>query len=430
VVPGAERDLAGAPNGSPFAAPWTLRPGAVGATFEPSRPSTQEAPNVTAPTAQLPLTGIRVVELGHSVAAPYAGLVLAELGAEVVKVEKPDKGDDARGWGPPFHEGTATTFLALNRNKSSLTVDLRSKEQLARLADLIAEADVVVQNMKPGHAAKLGLGPDDLLKRNPRLIYTSIWAFGAKGPMAGLPGYDPLMQAFGGIMSVTGENGAPPVRVGTSIVDMGAGMWIVIGVLAALFRRAATGQGGRVDTSLFETALGWMFYHVPGFAATGEVPTRHGSGVAMIAPYQVFRACDGDIVIGAGNDRLFAKLARLLGHAEWADDPRYQTNGGRVVNRADICGRIQAIVATKPVAHWEAALRAADIPCAPVQGSDQVLAHPQTRAIEIVRKGAGSIEYFGLPLAFDGLRPGRNEPPPGLGQSKGMLEKGWGRRAE
>ena len=208
--------------------------------------------SVTVTPASLPLSGIRVIELGHSVAAPYAGLVLAELGAEVVKVEKPGKGDDARGWGPPFlttETGkVSTTFLGLNRNKASMSIDLRSEVEREKLRKLAAEADIVIQNLKPGHASELGLGPEELCKRNPGLIYSSIWAFGSKGPMSGLPGYDPLMQAFGGPMSVTGENGAPPVRSGTSMIDMGAGMWIVIGVLSALLKRQATGQGARVDT--------------------------------------------------------------------------------------------------------------------------------------------------------------------------------------
>ena len=384
------------------------------------------------PNAQnnLPLTGVRIIELGHSVAAPYAGLVLAELGAEVIKIEKPGKGDDARGWGPPFHDGVATTWLALNRNKSSVVVDLRNPAEREKLAALAADADVVIQNLKPGHASELGLGPEALMARNARLIYTSIWAFGAKGPMAELPGYDPLMQAFGGIMSVTGDEGRPPVRVGTSIIDMGAGMWIVIGVLSALLKRGVTGKGGLVETSLYETALGWMAYHVAGYAASGDVPKRFGSGVGMIAPYQVFSATDGDIVIGGGNDKLFGLIAGVLGHPEWASDPKYRTNGDRVVNRDDLCGRIQAIVGTKPVAHWEGVLRAKGVPCAPVQGMDQVLAHPQTHALDIVRGQAqNDIRYFGLPIAFDGARPERDEPAPALGDRTDILTSGWPKRS-
>ena len=383
--------------------------------------------------SSLPLAGIRVIELGHSVAAPYAGLVLAELGAEVVKVEKPGKGDDARGWGPPFHQTDAgrvsTTFLGLNRNKGSMVIDLRNEAEREKLRRLAAEADVVIQNLKPGHASELGLGPEDLCKRNPGLIYSSIWAFGSKGPMSSLPGYDPLMQAFGGPMSVTGENGAPPVRSGTSMIDMGAGMWIVIGVLSALLKRQVSGRGARVDTSLYETALAWMVYHLPGYSATGESPGRHGSGVAMIVPYQVFRASDGDIVVGAGNDNLYAKLCKLLGHPEWIEDPKFKSNGDRVVNRADICARIQAEIGKRTVAQWETALRGVDIPCAPVQDTGQVARHPQTEALGILRKGGDGLSYFGLPLLFDGERPGRNQDAPAHGDATGMLDGGWSRRA-
>lgn len=384
---------------------------------------------MTDAASSLPLAGIRVIELGHSVAAPYAGLVLAELGAEVVKVEKPGKGDDARGWGPPFiGEGSgrvSTTFLGLNRNKASMVIDLRSDAEREKLRQLAAEADVVIQNLKPGHATELGLGPEELCKRNPGLIYSSIWAFGSKGPMSSLPGYDPLMQAFGGPMSVTGENGAPPVRSGTSMIDMGAGMWIVIGVLSALLRRGKTGKGARVDTSLYETALAWMVYHLPGYAATGESPGRHGSGVAMIVPYQVFRGSDGDIVVGAGNDNLYAKLCKLLGHPEWIEDARFKTNGDRVLNRAAICGLIQTEFSKRTVAEWEKALRGVDIPCAPVQDTGQVARHPQTEALGILRKGANGLSYFGLPLLFDGERPSRNADAPPHGNATAMLTAGW-----
>lgn len=388
---------------------------------------------MTSHSPALPLAGIRVIELGHSVAAPYAGLVLAELGAEVVKVEKTGKGDDARGWGPPFlatdSGKVSTTFLGLNRNKASISIDLRSENEREKLRRLASDADVVIQNLKPGHAAELGLGAEELTKRNPRLIYSSIWAFGSTGPMAHLPGYDPLMQAFGGPMSVTGENGAPPVRSGTSMIDMGAGMWIVIGVLSALLNRQATGKGARIDTSLYETALAWMVYHLPGYAATGESPGRHGSGVAMIVPYQVFRGSDGDIVVGAGNDNLFARLCRVLGHPEWIDDPKFKTNGDRVVNRADICGRIQQVVSTRTVAEWEEVLRANDIPCAPVQDTGQVARHPQTKALGILREGGDKLSYFGLPLLFDGQRPARNQDAPPHGNATSMLDVGWSKRA-
>ena len=200
-------------------------------------------------------------------------------------------------------------------------------------------------------------------------------------------------------------------------------------MLSALLKRQVSGRGARVDTSLYETALAWMVYHLPGYSATGESPGRHGSGVAMIVPYQVFRASDGDIVVGAGNDNLYAKLCKLLGHPEWIEDPKFKSNGDRVVNRADICARIQAEIGKRTVAQWETALRGVDIPCAPVQDTGQVARHPQTEALGILRKGGDGLSYFGLPLLFDGERPGRNQDAPAHGDATGMLDGGWSRRA-
>jgi crotonobetainyl-CoA:carnitine CoA-transferase CaiB-like acyl-CoA transferase len=369
--------------------------------------------------AALPLAGIRVVELGSNVAAPYAGLVLAELGADVIKVERTGKGDDARGWGPPFHDGVGTIFQSLNRNKRSVTVDLGNAEQLARLRKLLVEeTDVLIQNMRPGQVEKLGLGAEALLTENPYLIHATIGAFGRAGPLSGRPGYDPLMQAFGGIMSVTGEAtaGRPPVRVGTSLIDMGSGMWVVIGVLSALLRRTETGKGGVVDTSLYETALGWMVYHVAAQAATGEDPRPQGSGSPYIAPYGAYRTGDSMLIVTAGNNSLFERLAAVVGHPEWPDDPRFHTNGDRVRNRAALEDLLTAALSVRTTAEWIPLIEAAGVPCAPIQSTGQVVGHPQTEALGIMRRSAdGALNFLGLPLSFDGVRPGRNEPAPGLG---------------
>jgi crotonobetainyl-CoA:carnitine CoA-transferase CaiB-like acyl-CoA transferase len=358
----------------------------------------------------LPLAGIRVVELGSNVAAPYAGLVLAELGADVIKVERAGKGDDARGWGPPFHEGVGTIFRALNRNKRSVAVDLGDAGQLAQLRRLLVEeTDVLIQNMRPGQVEKLGLGADVLLAENPRLIHASIGAFGNKGPLSERPGYDPLMQAFGGIMSVTGEaaEGRPPVRVGTSLIDMGSGMWVVIGVLSALLKRAQTGKGGVVGASLFETALGWMFYHATAHSASGS---------PYIVPYGAYRTADSMLIVTAGNNPLLEKLLAVVGRSELLADPRFATNGDRVRNRAVFDALFTEALSTRTTAEWIPLIEAAGVPCAPIQTMGQVVAHPQTQALDIVRHSAdGALTYFGLPLSFDGSRPGRNEPVPELG---------------
>jgi len=364
----------------------------------------------------LPLSGYKVIEIGHSVAAPYAGLVLAEMGAEVIKVERPGVGDDCRGWGPPFRDGMSATFQSLNRNKKSITVDLKSPDGIALIKEIAKDADALVQNQKPGLAESLGIGPDDLLAVNPRLIYTSIHAFGKIGPMSDRPGYDPLMQAFGGVMSTQGEPGRPPVRVGTSIIDMGTGMWAAMAIVAGLLRREKTGKGGVVDASLFETALGWMVYLMPTFAFSGNLPKPSGTGVNMIAPYQAMRTKDNQLVMAAGNDNLFAKLCDVLGHPEWIKDERFLTNGDRVVNKPALIELIETATSKHTTAYWMERLDDVGIPNAPVQTLDQVQAHPQTEALGILREDSlGQPSFLGLPLSFDGQRPSRNEQAPALG---------------
>jgi crotonobetainyl-CoA:carnitine CoA-transferase CaiB-like acyl-CoA transferase len=246
-----------------------------------------------------PLAGITVIELGHSVAAPFAGQILADLGAEVIKIEKA-AGDDARHWGPPFLDGAAATFQGINRGKRSWVLDLRDPNCLAQLHALIeTRADVVLQNMRPGQVDKLALDAASLRARKPALVYCNLGAFGSVGPLADRPGYDPLMQAFGGIMSVVGEAGGAPVRVGPSIIDMGSGMWAAMGILSLLMRRQTTGEGGVVDVSLFETAACWMTMYATQYMAGGAMPGKNGSGQAGIAPYRAYRTIDGDLVVAA-----------------------------------------------------------------------------------------------------------------------------------
>lgn len=365
---------------------------------------------------RLPLSGITVIEIGHSVAAPFAGQILGDLGARVIKVENPDGGDDARAWGPPFWHGSSATFQSLNRNKLSVAVDLKDPEDCARLRALIvAEADVVIQNMRPGLVEKLGIDAR-LRKENHRLVYCNLGAFGAGSPYGGKPGYDPLMQAFGGIMSVTGEADRPPVRVGPSIIDMGAALWSVIGILAALERRHATGEGCAVDTSLYETSLSWMTVPVALHLATGRDPGRTGSEAAMIVPYKAYRASDKYLVIAAGNDALFARFAGVIGRPEWACDPRFRDNALRVENREALNAMIDTIVATAPAAHWVGVLDAVGVPSAPLQSVSEVLAHEQTRALDMVRPMPDSeMSLMSLPLRFDGERFPFRCAPPALG---------------
>ncbi|MHA1528281.1 MAG: CaiB/BaiF CoA transferase family protein [Alphaproteobacteria bacterium] len=371
----------------------------------------------------LPLAGYRVIEIGHSVAAPYGALILAELGAEVIKVERPGQGDDARAWGPPFVDGMSAVFHALNRLKRSVVLDLKSTEGVATLKRLARVSDVVIQNQKPGLAEALGVGAEALAAENTRLIYASIHAFGKAGPLKDRPGYDPLMQAFGGLMSVTGHPGQPAVRTGTSIIDMGTGMWVAMAVITALLRREATGKGGVVDTSLYETALGWMAYFLPIWSISGKVPGKAGSGTVMIAPYQAFPTQDGELIIAAGNDNLFGKLAGAMGHPEWADDARFLTNGLRVANKPALVALIAAVTTGVTTAKLAARLDTAGVPNAPVHGIDQVAAHPQTEAVGMLRGDMeGPLRFFGLPFSLDGARPGREKPAPPLGDDNAWLD--------
>lgn len=366
-------------------------------------------------TNTAPLAGLTILELGHSVAGPYAGLILAELGARVIKVENPETGDYARGWGPPFLDDDATAFHALNRGKESVTLDFSDPEQLGLLRRLIARADAVIQNLRPGLLAKFGIDVADVRAEHPELIWCDIGAFGKSGPLAAKPGYDPLAQASSGIMSVTGEADRPPVRVGVSLVDMGSGMWTVIGLLAALVERQKTGQGAHVATSLFETGLAWMTIPLAAHAVSGEVRKPHGSGLAEIVPYQAFEAADGQVMIAAGNDRLFARLCEAIpGLAGLGADERFRQNRGRVMLRDELIPQIEAAIGRLRVAEVAALLDAAQVPNCPLLRVDQVWTHPQTEAVGILTP-AGDHRWVGLPFSIDDHRPSSGGVAPRLG---------------
>ncbi|HTT78974.1 MAG TPA: CoA transferase [Stellaceae bacterium] len=370
-----------------------------------------------------PLSGISVVEIGHSIAAPYAGMILGELGADVIKVENPQGGDACRGWGPPFADGAATCFHAVNRAKRGITIDLADPAAAARLRALILErADVVLHNLKFGALDRYGIGAAALTAAKPSLVFCTVGAFGAVGPLRDKPGYDPMMQAYSGLMSLLGEDGRPPVRVPASIVDLGAGMWSVIGILAALQERGRTGRGGIVDTSLYETGLGWMSILLAAFLADGNIPARHGSGVDMIVPYQAFAAADGWIMVAAGNDNLFRRLCAALDRPALAEEPRFASNKDRVVHRHALIPILADIFATRTCVDWAARLEAAAIPNGPINTLDQVVADPQTAALGMIQRRLGSdLRLLGLPLSFDGERPAFQKPAPELGEDNAGL---------
>jgi crotonobetainyl-CoA:carnitine CoA-transferase CaiB-like acyl-CoA transferase len=364
-----------------------------------------------------PLSGIRVYEIGTSVAAPFGTWILAALGAEVIKVEPTGRGDDCRHWGPPFWNGTSAMFQALNRDKKSVTVDLSDPADKEWLHDeLVNKADVVLQNMRPGKISSLGLGADTLCKENPKLIYCNIWAFGQTGPMADKPGYDPLMQAYSGLMGLNGEEGRPPVRVGTSIIDMGTGMWCSIAILTALFNRQKTGEGCVVDTALYETALSWMTYHMAGYHSTGEMPVPQGSGVQGIAPYQAYECADGYLVVAAPNNKLFELLKGVMGNPEWANEERFQTNPDRFTNKPELNRLITEVLIKEPRIHWRKKLDEVGIPNSPIQKVDEVLRDPQTKSLGIIQESVeNAMQLVGLPIRFNGERPPIKNEAPELG---------------
>ncbi|MCX4095539.1 CaiB/BaiF CoA transferase family protein [Nocardia sp. alder85J] len=375
-------------------------------------------------TCDLPLAGITVVELGDSASAPFAGKILAELGAEVWKVERPT-GDSSRGWGPSRWQGSGAAFHALNRGKRCLRIDIKDRDQLTRLHELIAtRADVFLHNLRPGAAARYGLDADSLRITKPELVYAEVGAFGHAGPMNLLPGYDPLMQAFSGIMNITGEEGQAPVRAGVSIVDFGTGMWAVIGMLAALFRRQAEHVGATVNSSLLETAIAWMSVGIANYAADGDLGGRHGSGVAFIVPHRAYEAADGHLVISCANDTLFGRLSAALGHPEWADDSRFATNAGRLTHRVEIDRLIGERIATRTREQWQRILQEAGIPVAPTQDTAEIVAHEQTRALGILGKPSeDEIAVVGLPLSFDGRRPAPLHSARDIGADNDLLEQ-------
>lgn len=367
--------------------------------------------------AALPLSGVKVLELAMNLAGPFAGEALARLGADVVKVERPEGGDDARGWGPPFLAGVGSVFHNVNGGKRSITLDLKNADDVAWLKDHVKGVDVVLQNMRPGSLEELGLGPAALRAINPRLVYCSLSAFGPVGPEKDRPGYEPMVQAFAGLFWSSGTPDSPPFRIGVPTLDVGSGMWAVIGILAALVRRAETGVGCVVDASLFETALTWLGGSIASYGITGKVPERHPTGSVRLVPFEGFRTQTGMIVIAAANDRLFATLARTLGHPEWPSDPRFRTNADRQTNKQILLADIERVLTTQPAPHWLEVLEEAGIPCAPINTLPDVLAEPQTAASGILQAVPGhELKIVALPLRFDGERPPLAGPTPALGE--------------
>lgn len=365
-----------------------------------------------------PLQDITVLELGSSLAGPFAARLLGDLGAEVIKVEAPNGGDATRRWGDNSLGGTSATYQAMNNGKKSIVVDFGNADELESLKRLIADRiDVVVQNLRPGVADRLGLGPEAVRELNPRLVYCNVSAFGRTGPLASLPGYDPLIQAFSGIVELTGPADGPPARVGVPIIDFGTGMWAAMGAIAAINARTRTGEGCIVDAAMLDTALAWQTLSVATVAAGASPPQRTGLKGPLIVPNTGYETADGILMITVGTDRQFQKLCAVTGKAELAEDPRFATNAERARNEAELRGELEAVLRTETRAHWSRLLNAAEVANAPIQTVHEVVDHEQTRVSGVTKPSPdGSYALVANPLVFDGERPGFREPAPGLGE--------------
>ena len=351
-----------------------------------------------------PLEGIRVADLSRVLAGPYCGQLLADMGAEVIKVESPG-GDENRGWPPTFRQ-ISSNFASVNRGKLSLTLNLKSAEAPTVLHRMAEWADVMLHNFLPDTADRLGISYDKLSAINPRLIFCSISGYGEKGPLRGRPGYDSTMQAFAGIMSVTGERDGPPVRTGVSFLDMSTGLSAYAGVTTALLQRARTGRGTHVHGSLLETAVACMGFHAVGYMQTGTLPGRNASGSANIVPYQSFDCSDGRLVLGAPNEGAWQKLCKALGLPEIAKDERFLTNKDRVKNRAILLPILQERLLTQTMEHWSEVFFKVGVPVAPIQSLDQLMQHPQVIANDMVVQAKDDdgtlVPYVGMPFKVRG----------------------------
>jgi crotonobetainyl-CoA:carnitine CoA-transferase CaiB-like acyl-CoA transferase len=367
-----------------------------------------------------PLAGRRILDLSRVLAGPLATQTLADLGADVAKVERPGEGDDTRHWGPPFAGEDAAYFLSLNRNKRSIAVDLRSPDGVARIRRLAAEADVLIENFRPGLMDELGLGLDGLRQASPRLITCSLTAFGEEGGGADRrPGYDIIVQALSGLMSVTGEPGRDPVKVGVALLDVVAGLYTAIGILAALDERERTGRARHVGVALFDASVAAMVNQAANALIGGVVPGPMGTAHPNIAPYQAFRAADRPFILAAGNDRLFRRTCRVVGHPEWSDDPRFGTNEARVRHREELTTLLDGVFRERPAAVWVERLEAAAVPCAPIRSMDEVFSSPEGEALveEVDDPGRGTtLRLVRSPIRLDGVPLPIRMPPPLLGQ--------------
>ena len=383
-----------------------------------------------------PLEGIKVLDLSRVLAGPWCTQLLADLGAEVIKIERPGSGDDTRHWGPPWHgegdERVAAYFLSANRGKKSAAIDFAQPEGAELVRRLAADADVVVENFRVGGLKKFGLDAEAVRTANPRLVYASITGFGQDGPYADRAGYDYIIQGMGGLMSITGlpdgEPGGAPMRVGVAVVDLFTGLYTCVAILSALLRREKSGEGAHIDMALFDTQLAMLANQGSNALISGKDPPRQGNTHPNIVPYQPFEATDQPIIIAVGNDRQFARLAEICGHPEWTTDSRFSTNGARVANREEIVGLVAQVIGTKPAREWLEQLEGAGIPAGPINRISQAFEDVQAQHRAMVRTIAGT-PLVGSPVRLDGMRADSELPPPRLGEHTDEVVAGLGLEA-
>ena len=364
-----------------------------------------------------PLAGVRILDLSRILAGPYATMMLADLGAEVIKIEPPG-GDDTRTWGPPFGGGEAAYFLAVNRGKKSVVLNLKTEAGKASLSRLIGESDALVENFRPGTLARLGFAPEDVQRRHPRLVWCSVSAYGQYGPLSSKPGYDAVMQGEAGWMGLTGPPEGPPTKLGASLADICAGMMASSGILAALFARERDGRGRRVDVALFDSVVATLCYQAQGYLLTGEEPVRSGNNHPSLTPYESFEAADGHVIVAVGNDALWKRFCAVA--APELDRPEFERNPDRVRHRPELRGLLEEVFRSREVAEWEQVLDEAGIPVGRVRSVAEILNSPQLRARGMVvdreHPAIGSLRLVGSPIQFDGENHTAGLPPPLRGE--------------
>ncbi len=366
------------------------------------------------------LNDVRVLDLTRILAGPYCTQILADHGADVWKLERPGKGDDTRAFGPPFVNGESTYFMSINRGKRSVAVDLKHPKGRAVARELAAKADVVVENFRPGTAAKLGLGAEELRASNPRLIYCSMSGFGHTGPWRDRPGYDLAIQGMSGLQSLTGAADGPPTKAGISMADLATGLYAAQGILMALYRREKTGQGDTVDIGMLDVMTSLLTYHATSFLAAGTVPFRKGNRHPSIVPYETFATTDGYMNLAVGNDRIWRLFCTTVDHPEWADDARFATNPDRVRNHGELFALLSELIAGRSTDDWMDLLRDAGVPCGPIYNVDETLEldhlHAREMIVPLSHPVAGDVRVVGSPTRLTDAPPKYELPPPLVGE--------------